>query len=79
MENPGKTKPQKIKYRGVFNMKHQVHILYTYATTERGAWRNFCKRLADKHLVDVYNVMNLFNGHHDNYSITIEKGKEVNP
>lgn len=63
-------KPQKIKWRGVFNYRHSIHILYCYATTERGAWRNFCKRLADKHLVDVGVTMAMFNG--DNYKIEKE-------
>lgn len=67
-----KFKQQKVCYRGIFNFKHSIQILYCYASSERAAWRNFCKRLADKHLIDVGVVMGMFNGDKDNYSIAIE-------
>jgi len=63
MKNP------KQLYRGIFNYKHSLHILYCYATTERGAWSKFMFQLAKKHLVEVGWVMNMFNGDQDNYSI----------
>jgi len=54
MKNP------KQLYRGIFNYKHSLHILYCYATTERGAWSKFMFQLAKKHLVEVGWVMNMF-------------------
>ena len=74
-EKKEKPKTPKICFKGVFNYAHSIHILYCYSVSERGAWRNFCKRLADKHLVDVGVVMNMFGGEKDNYSIAIEKSK----
>ena len=67
------TKPIKIKWKGQFNYKHSLHILYCYASTERGAWKNMCFQLAKKHGVEVGWVMGLFDGKSDNFQITIEK------
>ena len=69
-----KEKPKKITqlYRGRFNYRHEVHILYCYATTERGAWSRFCHRLADKHLVEPRFVMGIFDGKSNNYKIEKE-------
>ncbi len=64
-----KVKPQKIRFRGQFNYAHSLHTRYCYATTERGAWKNFCFQLAKIHLVEVGWVMAMFNGNKDNFSI----------
>ena len=64
-----KEKKLKARFKGVFNYRHSVWILYCYATTERGAWSKFMFQLAKKHLVEVGWVMNMFNGDQDNYSI----------
>jgi len=71
-----KEKQPKKCWQGVFNYTHSIHILYCYAVSERAAWRNFCKRLADKHLVDVAEVMTMFNGSTDNYLIKIEEKED---
>ena len=71
MKNP------KQLYRGIFNYKHSLHILYCYATTERGAWKNFCFTLSKKHQVDVWHVMNIFKGDRDNFKIEEVKNVEV--
>ncbi len=68
-EKPLKEKPKPIKWRGVYNFKHQIHILYCYSTTERGAWRNMCYQLAKKHGVEVWHTMNMFNGEKSNFLI----------
>ena len=70
-----KEKPLKLHWRGQFNYRHEVHILYSWATTERGAWRNFCYTLAKIHDIEVWFVMSLFEGEYDNFSI--ERVKEA--
>ena len=64
-----KPKKQKTRYKGSFNYRHSIHILYCYATSERSAWKNFCFTLSKKHEVAVWYVMQLFSGWKDNFSI----------
>ncbi len=59
-------------WRGSFNYRQTVKILYTYACTEKQAWFILCKRLAKKDSVDPHVVMGLFDGSRDNFDITIE-------
>ena len=59
-------------WRGAFNYRQSVIVLYTYAYTERQAWLVFCRRLAKKHGVSLRTVMGLFDGTKDNYQITKE-------
>ena len=68
-------KKSKVRYRGVFNMSHSVHILYCFAVSERKAYVNFCSQLAKKHGVEIVWVMAMFDGSKDNFSITVEERK----
>lgn len=68
-----RSKASKVLWKGVFNYRHSLHVLYCYAVSERAAWRNMCYQLASKHLVDVGIVMTMFNG--DNYKIEKEVKK----
>ena len=56
-----KEKLPKQCYKGVFNYRHSVYILYCYAVSERKAYTNFCSQLAKKHDVAVWHVMSIFN------------------
>lgn len=76
MKKP-KVRNPKIRWKGVFNFKHQVHILYCFATTEQAAWRNMCHQLSKKHGVAVWHTMNLFRGQEDNYTIEEVKDDQV--
>lgn len=59
-------------WRGVFQLNHQVFTLYAHAYSEKQAWSIFCRRIADKHGISTYNVMDYFNGDKVNYEITVE-------
>ena len=70
-----KKEPQvKQCWRGVFNYRHSVYVLYCYAVSERKAYVNFCSQLAKKHEVAIWHVMSIFNGK-DNYRIEREVKK----
>lgn len=72
-----KVSKPKARWKGSFNLKHQVHILYCYAASERAAWRNMCHQLSKKHGVGVWHTMSLFRGQEDNYKIEeVSDGKE---
>lgn len=62
----------KHKYKGMFKLKRDLLIMYCYAYTERQAWLNFCRRISNKHGVNIGSVMDVFNGERENYEITIE-------
>lgn len=47
-------------------------ILYSKAVSERKAWVNMCKQIAEKDQVHVSHVMAAFDGSKDNYKITKE-------
>ena len=62
----------KQKWRGAFNYRRSVKVMYAYAFTKKQAWLVFCNRLAEKDGIDPRIVMGLFDGSLPNYDITIE-------
>jgi hypothetical protein len=66
-------KPKRIKnlYRCMFNYSRELQILYRYAYTDRQAWLQCCRYLADKHGVHPSHVMALFNGDKNNFKFEI--------
>jgi len=66
-------KSNKVKWRGKFVFKSETHILYSYAVSEKKAWVNMCKRLSELHGTRVDEVMSIFDGSQDNFTI----GREV--
>jgi hypothetical protein len=59
-------------YKGEFNYKGQIFVLYKHAYTERQAFELFCRELA-KTIGVVINTIRLeFNNSKDNYKITKE-------
>lgn len=63
----------KTKYKGVFNLNHEIFILYAYAYSERQAWLNMCRRISKQHEVPLSYVTGEFDGRKDNYGISKEK------
>ena len=59
-------------YKGMFRLTHELLVLYCYAYSKEQAWMIFCRRISDKHNVSLRTVMNYFNGHADNYEVTIK-------
>ena len=59
-------------FKGVFNLSHEVHILYAYARSKEQAKVIFCRRIATQHDIHPSTVMNIFNGEKANFEITIE-------
>jgi hypothetical protein len=63
---------QKTKWRGVFNYRQTVKVLYNYAYSKEQARVKMCHRLAEKDGVHPSVVMVLFDGSKDNYKIEAE-------
>jgi len=59
-------------YRGVFNNRQSAVILYRQAHSCKQAWLIMCRHIADKDGVNPRTVMELFDGTHDNFEITVE-------
>jgi len=59
-------------WKGVFNLYRETLIERTYAASERQAWLLFCKRIAKKRHVSERQIMQIFNGDRDNFSIQLE-------
>ncbi len=59
-------------WRGCFNFRQSVKVMYAFAYTERQAWAVFCQRLAKRDGVHPSVVMGLFDGKRDNFEITVE-------
>jgi hypothetical protein len=59
-------------YRGAFNYRQTAVVLYRYAYTEKQAWAQMCKFLADKDGVRPGVVMGLFDGSKPNFELTVE-------
>lgn len=59
-------------FRGIFNLTQEVLIERVYAASERQAWLLFCKRIAKRRQVSERQVMQIFNGTRDNFSIQLE-------
>ena len=62
----------KTLFRGAFNFHQTAIVLYRYAHTERQAWLQMCRYLAEKDGVLPSVVLTLFDGSRDNFEITIE-------
>ena len=61
-----------ITFKGVFNYKREIYVLYTSATTEKRAWSNFCYQLARIRDDPIRYVKGHFSGQQDNFKITKE-------
>ncbi len=59
-------------WRGAFNLRQTVVILYRHAYSHKQAWLIMCRHMAKTDGVDLRVVMSLFDGSRDNYEITIE-------
>ena len=57
---------------GIFNFYREVYVIRSQATTERKAWANMCFQLAKKKGISPRQVMQIFNGDRDNFSIQLE-------
>jgi hypothetical protein len=64
---------QKIRFKGTFNLKHEMHRMYCHAYTERQAWLTFCRRIAEKKDVRYGVITGYFDGSKDNFQITREE------
>jgi hypothetical protein len=62
----------KLLWRGKFTFRTAAHVLYAQAYTERQAWLIMCRRLAGKEGMPLKEIMNLFDGSRENYSIGLE-------
>ncbi len=60
-------------YKGDFNWYGACYTLYTHALSERGAFNNFCKQIADK---VGYNVRRIRKRFINSIYYTIRKEKE---
>jgi hypothetical protein len=71
----GKAKvPKEMKlYVGTFNRSGEVIIIKSKAVSERKAWVNMCKQIAERDQVFVSHVMAKFDG--DKANFTIEEYK----
>jgi len=58
-------------YRGAFNYRNSVNVLYAYAFSPEQARVIMCRRLAKRHGVHPAVVLSLF-GDGENYEITVE-------
>jgi len=67
------SKTRKILFKGTFNLRGEVHILYCHAYDCHQAWRLFCHQLARLAGKDSQWMMREFNGKKDNYKIEEEK------
>jgi hypothetical protein len=59
-------------FKGHFNRSGYLLILHTKAPSERKAWVNMCKQIAEKDQVHVSHVMAAFDGSKDNFKISEE-------
>jgi len=57
---------------GIFNFYREVYVVRSQATTERKAWANMCFQLAKKKGISPRQVMQIFDGTRDNFSIQLE-------
>ena len=64
-------------WKGHFNRSGELLILYTKAVSERKAWVNMCRQIAEQDQVHVSHVLSAFDGSKDNFKITIEPRKET--
>lgn len=69
-----KNKEKRIKqhFRGVFNFRRKVIVLYAYAYTAKQARVNMCRRISKKDNVPLMSVLTHFTDDNQNYEITIE-------
>jgi hypothetical protein len=67
-----KTKKTKTFYKGVFNFRTEMDVMYSWAFSQNQAWAVFCRRISEKHLVPVQTVMDVFEHGKSNYSIKEE-------
>ena len=66
------TSSSKKFWKGVFNYRCQMFVLYGWAVSEKKAWVEFCRRMAKQHGVNMGVVTVMFNGSSDNYRIEEE-------
>jgi hypothetical protein len=63
----------KCLWRGIFNYGQSIEKpIYRAAYTKKQAWKLMCDILAKKHGVHPSHVYALFDGHKDNFEITVE-------
>jgi len=60
-------------FKGHFNRSGELLILYSKAVSERKAWVNMCKQIAERDQVHVSHVMAAFAGSKDNFKIVEDK------
>lgn len=72
----------KTLFRGVFNFKRELTVVYRAAYTRRQAWLIFCRVIARKQEISIGMVMNMFPYNDEsvqNYQITVEtEFREIN-
>lgn len=59
-------------WKGLFNFRHELKVLYCYAYTKEQARVVFCNRIAKGHGVHQSIVLNMFDGSKDNFRIEPE-------
>ena len=59
-------------YKGEFNWYGEVHEMYTHASSEALARRQFIYKLSKKLGQSPFNLINYFSSSSDNHSITIQ-------
>lgn len=64
------TNHHKNKYKGEFNINGMVFTLYTWASHEDKAFKNFLFKLSKKYNMNIHLLRSLFNNTKDNYRIT---------
>ena len=62
----------KSRYLGRFNYCKQIHVLYTFATSEKKAKANFINQLAEILKREPWSLKGLYDGYLDNYNIMLE-------
>ena len=62
----------KNRYKGIFNYQHQVHILYTFAYSEKQAKVLLIKHLSKIVDRDFMSLWGLYLGQIDNYAVMLE-------
>lgn len=67
---------KKLFYKGVFNLRCEMDVMYAWAYSQKQAWSIFCRRMADKHTVPIGTVMEIFEQGKENYRISIETNQE---
>lgn len=72
----GKASAQKIHYKGIFQFKNAMDVMYGWAYSVDQMWAVFCRRLATKHNVPELHVIETFKKRGSNYTIKEEPKNE---